>query len=96
MLERDIEKHLTVRCKKEGILCEKFTSPQRRSVPDRILTYKGIICFLELKATGKKPTEAQERDHIRRKAHGAFVLWTDSIEGVDSIIDGIKLNGDST
>jgi len=86
MLERDIEKYLVAQCKKHNILCEKFTSPQRRSVPDRILTYSSRVVFLELKATGAKPTENQAEDHKRRAYHGASVYWTDSRVGVDIII----------
>lgn len=85
MLERDIEAHLVKVCKKYNILCEKFTSSQRRSVPDRILTWRGRVVFLELKATGKEPTEAQVRDHDRRAAVGAEVGWTDSVEGVEQV-----------
>lgn len=86
MLERDIEAHLVKVCKKYNILCEKFTSPQRRSVPDRVLTHDSEVIFLELKATGKKPTEAQYRDHYRRAEAGATVCWTDSTDGVDVVV----------
>lgn len=85
MLERDIEAYLVKRCKEIGALCDKFTSPQRRSVPDRMITFGGRVLFVELKATGKKPTEAQVRDHERRRAAGAEVVWLDSIEGVDNL-----------
>jgi len=85
MLERDIEAHLVSLCKEWHILCEKFTSPSRRSVPDRMLTYR-TVAFLELKATGKRPTAAQERDHERRREHGADVFWTDSKEGVETFV----------
>lgn len=37
MLERDIEKHLVTKVKAAGGVAYKFTSPQRRSVPDRIV-----------------------------------------------------------
>jgi hypothetical protein len=86
MLERDIEAYLVKRCKEIGALADKFTSPQRRSVPDRMITFGGRVLFVELKATGKKPTEAQVRDHERRRAAGAEVVWTDSIEGVEQIL----------
>lgn len=89
MLERDIEAYLTKRCKELDILCEKFCSPQRRSVPDRILTYRGRVLFVELKATGKNPTEAQVRDHERRRAHGAEVVWLDSKAGVDFVVKNL-------
>jgi len=86
MLERDIEAYLVKRCKEIGALCDKFTSPQRRSVPDRLITFGGRVLFVELKATGKKPTEAQVRDHGRRRAAGAEVVWLDSKEAVDVVI----------
>jgi hypothetical protein len=87
MLEKQIEAHLVKRCKAWEIMCDKFTSPQRRNVPDRLLTYWRGIVFVELKATGKKPNEGQQRDHARRVEAGACVVWTDSIEGVDMIVD---------
>ena len=65
------------------------TSPNRRAVPDRIITYKGLTLFLELKATGKLPTGPQRRDHMARIEHGACVLWTDSLAGVDKLIEGL-------
>lgn len=86
MLERDIEAYLVKRCKEIGALCDKFVSPQRRAVPDRLITFSGRVLFVELKATGKKPTEAQVRDHERRRAAGAEVVWLDSKAGVDRVI----------
>ena len=92
MLERDIETYLVKRCKEIGALCDKFTSPQRRSVPDRLIIFNGRVLFVELKATGKKPTEAQVRDHDRRRAAGAEVVWLDSKAGVDSVIFSVYGN----
>jgi hypothetical protein len=86
MLERDIEAYLVKRCKEIGALCDKFTSPQRRSVPDRLITFGGRVLFVELKAAGKKPTEAQVRDHERRRAAGAEVVWLDSKAAVNLIL----------
>lgn len=90
MLERDIEAYLVKRCKEIGALCDKFTSPQRRSVPDRLITFGGRVLFVELKATGKKPTEAQVRDHERRRAAGASVYWVDSFAGVDLLLIDLR------
>lgn len=92
MLERDIEAYLVKRCKEIGALCCKFTSPSRRSVPDRLITFGGRVLFVELKATGKKPTEAQVRDHGRRRAAGAEVVWLDSKAGVDAVIFSVYGN----
>jgi hypothetical protein len=91
MLERDIEAYLVKRCKEIGALADKFTSPSRRSVPDRLITFNGRVLFVELKATGKKPTEAQVRDHERRRAAGAEVAWLDSKEGVDKVVQTLEV-----
>jgi hypothetical protein len=90
MLERDIEAYLVKRCKEIGALADKFTSPSRRSVPDRLITFGGRVLFVELKATGKKPTEAQVRDHERRRAAGADVVWLDSKGAIDDLIGHLK------
>lgn len=101
MIESKIEAYLVKRCKEIGALCDKFTSPQRRGVPDRIITFGGRVLFVELKATGKKPTAAQARDHERRRAAGAEVVWLDSIEGAEWLCmyflawgQGVRTNDD--
>jgi hypothetical protein len=79
MLERDVERALVRRVKALGGTCEKFTSPGRRSVPDRLVTLPGgQIVFVELKAPGKKPTPLQQRDHATRRAMGCDVRVIDS------------------
>lgn len=84
MLEKTIEKKLCQRIKALGGECEKFTSPGRRSVPDRLVTLPGgIMIFIEVKAPGKKPTDNQSRDHEHRRALGCTVLVIDSLEGID-------------
>ena len=81
MLEEDVENALVRRVKKLGGTAEKFTSPGRRSVPDRLVTMPdGTIIFVELKAPGKKPTEKQARDHERRRKMGCDVRVIDSVE----------------
>ena len=93
MLERDIEAYLVKRCKEIGALADKFTSPQRRSVPDRLITFGGRVLFVELKATGARPTPAQVRDHERRRDAGAEVVWLDSKAGVDEVIYALESGG---
>ena len=81
MLEKRIEAALMRRVATLGGTCEKFTSPGRRSVPDRLVSLPGgRIVFVECKAPGKKPTELQERDHARRRALGCEVVIIDSME----------------
>jgi len=85
MLEKTIETALVKKVKGLGGMCEKFTSPARRSVPDRIITLpEGQIIFVECKAPGEKPTDAQQRDHNRRRALGFDVRVIDSMEQVDA------------
>ena len=81
MLERDIERALCQRVKELGGTCEKFNSPGKRSVPDRLITMpEGRIIFVELKAPGKKPTPLQLKDHERRRALGCDVRVIDTME----------------
>ena len=84
MLERVIEAYLVKRVKEAGGIAYKFTSPQRRSVPDRlVLLPGGKMQFVETKATGAKPTPMQEREHARLRALGFTVLVIDNKEEID-------------
>ncbi len=91
MRESTVEKRL-----KRGIealegLCEKFTSPGRRSVPDRLVSLPGgRIVFVELKAPKKGPTPLQAKDHARRRALGFDVRVIDTVEKVDEFLKEIK------
>lgn len=112
MLERDIEKKHVKSVELKGGLSIKFTSPQRRSVPDRLdllgtrpaakvlmahLALLGVdigieaarviaeeivseaIQFTELKATGKKASESQLREHARLQVLGFKVNVKDRV-----------------
>jgi hypothetical protein len=85
MLEKFIEAALVKRVKELGGTCEKFTSPGRRSVPDRIVTLPGgRIVFVEVKAPGKEPTELQGRDHERRREMGCEVVVINNIKDANA------------
>jgi hypothetical protein len=86
MLERDIEKALVKRIELLRGTCEKFTSPARRSVPDRLVTLPGgRVEFVECKRPGQVPTEKQRRDHNRRRLLGCSVWIIDSLESIDLV-----------
>jgi hypothetical protein len=88
MLEKNIESALVKRVKELKGLCEKFTSPGRRSVPDRLVTLPGgIVIFVELKAPGKLLSPLQIRDNLRRRALGCDVRFIDSLEQVRAFPD---------
>lgn len=83
-LEKEIEARLCKRVMSLGGLCEKFVSPGRRAVPDRLVTLPGgRIVFVECKRPGNAPTENQSRDHARRRDLGCEVMIIDSVEAID-------------
>lgn len=91
MREALIEKWLVQQVTKLGGIAYKFKSPQRRSVPDRICAFpNGIIAFVECKATGKIPTEAQWREMERLKDRGHWVLVVDRRSEIVRFIDKAK------
>ena len=89
MLEKTVEKALIRECKKVGWLCLKFTSPGRRSVPDRIvITNWGHVFFVELKAPGKVESKNQLREHKKLRAMGCTVYGTiDSLAKIKELIE---------
>lgn len=86
--ESDVEKYHVASIKKEGGISYKFTSPARRSVPDRLdllpipQSARHVVAqyvqFTECKRPGGKPTEAQAREHERLRALGYQVNVVDS------------------
>ena len=89
--ERLVESYLKAKCKENGFLCEKFTSPSQRSVPDRLITLPtGKMVFVECKATGKTPTLAQLNDHSKRSKMNCDVYVVDSYDGVAALIEQLK------
>lgn len=50
MLESKIEAYLKKEVVKRGGLCYKWSSPQNRGVPDRIVLLNSKIYFIELKS----------------------------------------------
>ncbi|OZI23722.1 hypothetical protein CAL26_09835 [Bordetella genomosp. 9] len=99
MRESLIEAHGLRLLTAAGQLFLKFTSPARRSVPDRIRLapippehrelVARYVSFVELKATGKKPTAAQEREHARLRALGYDVRVIDSKAGVNDYVNEV-------
>ena len=90
MLEKQIEGLVCDYAKLRGFLTYKFTSPSRAAVPDRLMVHPtGVIVFCEFKATGKTPTPAQEREHMRLRGHNVQVYVVDSFEEGKRVIDGV-------
>lgn len=88
MLEKEIEKKVCEYAKSNGVLVYKFTSPNRRAVPDRLfIVPMGNVFFVEFKSPGNKPTPPQEREHYRLASAGVRVYWTDNVEQGIAIIN---------
>lgn len=95
MFEKYIEAEVCDYARKKGLLAYKFTSPARAAVPDRLfITPDGRLFFCEFKAAGKKPTDAQAREHQRLRQHKVNVFVVDSVdEGkvmIDVMVMGLK------
>ena len=88
MLEKQIEAAVCNYAKSKGLLVYKFTSPNRAAVPDRLFILpSGHVIFIEFKATGQKPTPAQEREHARLRGHHIAVFVVDSVGSGIHVID---------
>ncbi len=96
MRESQVEKYLVDQVKKHGGVAEKFKSPGRKNVPDRIVEWPerfigytyipSYIDFVELKTLTGRLTVGQKRDHDRRRQMGLHVLVLRSKCDVDCYI----------
>lgn len=86
-LEKDIEKCVCDYAKSLKMLVYKFTSPSRRSVPDRMfITQTGVVFFIEFKRKGQKPTKAQEVEIEKIREIGVGVYVVDDVGMGKSIV----------
>jgi Holliday junction resolvase len=92
MLEAQIEAAAVKAAREDGWLVYKFTSPQRRSVPDRIFIKGGRVVFIEFKRPGGKLTSGQEREIEKLRRHGAEVWVCYSKQEVAEVLNfGVKM-----
>lgn len=87
-LEKVIEGKVVDYAKKLGCLVYKFTSPARRSVPDRMfIVHGGRVFFIEFKRLGQKPTPGQEAEIGKIRDKGAPVWVVDNVNFGKQVID---------
>lgn len=98
MRESTIEKYLVEQVAKHGGVAEKFKSPGRNSVPDRIVSWPRTelapamaytapkVHFIEVKTLLGKVTTGQKRDHERRRKMGFTVIVIRSKADVDQYL----------
>ena len=91
MLEKEIEKKLTLTVKHLGGLCLKFVPLSLNGVPDRLVFLpNGKFAFIELKAPGKKLRPQQEKRKRQLEKLGFLVFKIDSKEMIGGILDAIR------
>ena len=91
MREKELEKKLTLEVKKRGGLAVKFVSPGFDGMPDRIILMPGgIIAFVEVKASGKRPRPLQIARHKRLRRLGFFVFILDDESQIGGIFDAVQ------
>ena len=91
MLEKTIEQALVRATKKAGGIAPKLTSPANAGMPDRIIILpNGKICFVELKAPGKKPRPLQTRQMQRLTHLGCMVRTLDNPQKIPELINEIQ------
>ncbi len=79
-LEKDIECRVVTHAKSLGFLVYKFTSPARRSVPDRMFVKNKTVFFAEFKRRGKLPTLAQQVEIGKIQNQGIVVYVIDDVD----------------
>lgn len=90
-LEKHLEAALGKWCKANGYLWYKFTSPAKKSVPDRIaIGPKGKVGFIELKRKGGKPSTQQTVEIFRLVEQGANATWVDNYESAIEFLETLR------
>ena len=90
--EKQVEERLCKRAREHGGVAYKFTSPGRRSVPDRLMIvpcwqWTSATHLVEAKAPGGKPTKSQLREHKKLRDLGCIVDVVDDYGPVDELFD---------
>lgn len=87
-LEKVIEKKVCDYAKSLGCLVYKFTSPSRRSVPDRMfITREGHVWWIEFKRGGCEPTPAQAAEIEKMHKQGVVVWVVDNVAYGKHVVD---------
>lgn len=97
MREREIEKKLRLGVINKGGECYKWTSPNNRGVPDRIVIMPGgKVYFVEVKAEDGKLSPVQKAQLRRLNKLGCRVRVLYGLAEVDSFLqelDRVKCRG---
>ena len=88
LLERDIEATVCRYATARGWYVRKFSSPNHRSVPDRVfIAPSGKVLWIEFKRPGGKLTEAQTREAEKLRAVKQTCLMIDTVQDGKAMVD---------
>ena len=88
--EKTLEARLVREIEARGGMALKYTSQFHRGIPDRIcLLPPGILTFVELKSTGKKPTKLQQHAMTKLTAMGFDCKVIDSAESLNEYLAAV-------
>ena len=83
MSESSIEKYFVAKCKEAGMRSLKMLPTFEAGMPDRIVLYKGVAGFAEIKAPGKKPRKLQAVFLDELEKAGSYTGVVDSKDQAD-------------
>jgi hypothetical protein len=93
-LERDIEKRIRAYAVSRGCQFEKFVSPAKRGVADRVIIAPGgAVGWLEIKRPGAKPTELQMARLNEKLELGCNASWCDNVTDGCKFVDSLVAEG---
>lgn len=87
MIERDVEKYFCRKVEEAGGFTRKLTYTGHKGAPDRMVCFKGIVAFVEMKRPGEKPRKDQSRELELLSKATQHVYVVDSIEEADRVFD---------
>ena len=86
--EKTLEARLVREIEARGGMALKYTSQFHRGIPDRIcLLPHGLVCFVEMKSTGQKPTKLQKHAMDKLAEMGHAVIVIDNTNGLEWFLE---------
>lgn len=94
MLEKEIERRMTLMIKQRGGLCYKFVSPSNPGIPDRIvITPDGRVIFVELKTETGRLAKIQKWQVSEMQKRGVDVRVVKGWDAVKNFIEEVMSDG---
>ena len=91
LIEKAIEKYLVEQVKALKGTAYKFTSPNRRGVPDRLCLFPyGLSVFVECKRPGGVLTALQDTEIKKLNSMGHRAVCVSTKEEIDDLLDEVK------